>query len=482
MDRRRVLIFGGTTEGRLLVKYCSKNRIPAYVSVATEYGGKLLLEDCHIKNDRYIKILTGAMDSAQMQSWMKEHKTELVVDATHPYARNVTANIKAACESEDVRYLRCLREEEDAGREGIVCSTAGEAAKRLEETTGNILVTTGSNELEIFAGSKNLRERMFVRVLPSVKAVGKCEELGISGSRLICMQGPFSKEMNLAMLRHVNAAFLVTKEAGAAGGFKEKLQAAREWGASVVVIGRPEETGESFSAVLQELHLFSAEGAKQGRRVVLAGIGPGSAALMTQEVKAAVKSSDLLVGAPRMLKAAEEFLSIENGGDGGGMLPAMTAAYLARDVMEVLLRRGDWRQATVLHSGDSGFYSGAGKIAERLRECGYDLTVLPGISSVSYFASRLEVSYDDALLATVHGRDFDVCGALRAGGRSMFLLTGGKNGAGEICRRLTEDGYGDLYVAVGENLSYPDERITCKTAGELSGREFAPLSLVFIVP
>ena len=178
----KVLIFGGTTEGRILAEYCSENRIPAYVSVVSEYGRELL------KEDLYVRPLTGPMDAGQMRAFIADEAIELVVDATHPYARNATENIKSACRDTGTAYLRYLRntedERENAGDE--LFSTPEEAAKWLEETKGNIFVTTGSNELAAFAGTEKLKHRIFARVLPSSFAVGKCEELGITGKHLIC--------------------------------------------------------------------------------------------------------------------------------------------------------------------------------------------------------------------------------------------------------------------------------------------------------
>ena len=297
----KVLIFGGTTEGRILAEYCSENRIPAYVSVVSEYGRELL------KEDLYVRPLTGPMDAGQMRAFIADEAIELVVDATHPYARNATENIKSACRDTGTAYLRYLRntedERENAGDE--LFSTPEEAAKWLEETKGNIFVTTGSNELAAFAGTEKLKHRIFARVLPSSFAVGKCEELGITGKHLICMQGPFTKEMNAAMLRQTNAAYLVTKETGKAGGFDEKLEAARECGVSVIIIGHPKETGSGMNQIYSQLSRFSVRGTPFERReVLLAGIGPGSEALMTQEVREAIRNSDFLIGAPRMLKAA----------------------------------------------------------------------------------------------------------------------------------------------------------------------------------
>ena len=95
--------------------------------------------------------------------------------------------------------------------------------------------------------------RLYARVLSTEETFEICKELGFEGKQLICMQGPFSEEMNLAMLRHVDAKYFVTKESGKAGGFPEKVKAAKEAGTVLVVVGRPEEEGLALEEVFDEL-------------------------------------------------------------------------------------------------------------------------------------------------------------------------------------------------------------------------------------
>ena len=92
--------------------------------------------------------------------------------------------------------------------------------------TGNILIATGSKELHLYTAIEDYRERCFARVLSTGPSVAESVRLGFEGSHLIAMQGPFSTEMNLALLRQTEAAYFVTKETGRAGGFHEKLEAA----------------------------------------------------------------------------------------------------------------------------------------------------------------------------------------------------------------------------------------------------------------
>lgn len=254
-DRPAVLIFAGTTEGRLLAEHAENCRIPCFVSTATEYGKSL------VPDSAYVRCIAGRMDREEILHFMKEHKISLTIDATHPFAREVTENIKAACEKGGVPYVRCLRGEENDGEcsgdrqpEGaqiITVQSVEDAVEYLKGTEGNILITTGSRELKRYTEITDYKERCFARVLSTRETVEAAVELGFEGKHLIAMQGPFSLEMNQALLHQTGAKYFVTKESGRAGGFGEKAEAAKKAGAVLVVIGRPEEEGEDLEVVMQ---------------------------------------------------------------------------------------------------------------------------------------------------------------------------------------------------------------------------------------
>lgn len=237
-----ILIFAGTTEGRKLAEYAAEIGAACYVSTATEYGKEVLGEHPGIR------VLSGRMDEGQIEGFLEEKCIRLVIDATHPFARAATENIRAACERAEVRYVRCLREKgtADAGDRVVMADSVRQAVEYLKTTQGNILIATGSKELRLYTEIDGYQERCFARVLSTPEAVEESAKLGFQGRHLIAMQGPFSREMNLALLRYADAEYFVTKESGKAGGFEEKLEAAREAGAVPVVIGRPQETGEGM--------------------------------------------------------------------------------------------------------------------------------------------------------------------------------------------------------------------------------------------
>lgn len=230
-----VLIFAGTTEGRELVEaICAggKGTHQFFVSVATEYGKTLLPEGVP-----GIKLLAGCLETEEMEQVMRKSEITVVIDATHPYASEVSKNIKKASGRLDIPYHRLCRAPGMIGSDAVVVKNTSEAAAYLEKKAGPILLTIGSKELSAF---KELKERVYPRILPMPEMVEKATKMGFDPGKLICMQGPFTYDMNLAMLNQIGAAYLVTKESGTRGGFEEKAAAARAAGAELIVIGRPE--------------------------------------------------------------------------------------------------------------------------------------------------------------------------------------------------------------------------------------------------
>lgn len=236
----KILLFGGTDEGHKIAEYLAEKNIPSLVCVATEYGAKMLSEN--------IDVLQGRLNKEEMLELMKKHNFSLCIDATHPYADEVSRNIGAAAGEAEISLFRIVRRQAKTQAYRTFKSMS-EITEYLSYKKGNIFVTTGSKELSAFIP---LKERVFARVLPDAEVVKSCSVAGFSGKHLICMQGPFSAELNAAMLHEVDAKFLVTKESGSAGGFEEKIKAAHEVGAEVLILERPsEETGIDFNEIFE---------------------------------------------------------------------------------------------------------------------------------------------------------------------------------------------------------------------------------------
>ena len=235
----KLTIFSGTSEGHALCRFVSACGGCADVYVATDYGAAVM-EPMH-----GITVHEGRLDADAMAAVLDADT--LLVDATHPYAALVSENLRTACAQTGAQYERLLRPALDSGDVVTVPDTAA-AVEWLNAHPGRALLTTGSKELAVFTAVEGYRERLVARVLPSASVLEQCASLGFASAQIIAMQGPFSHEMNVALLRQTRADILVTKDTGKAGGFVEKLSAAREVGATVLVIARPcEEEGKTLS-------------------------------------------------------------------------------------------------------------------------------------------------------------------------------------------------------------------------------------------
>lgn len=511
----KVLLFGGTVEGRTVAEYLNENKIPAMVCVATEYGESLLPQG------EYLELSHDRLDEKQMEEKMLQMEDGLVIDATHPYAQVVTENIEAACERTGTAYLRVVRQESQRLEEEETITyvkSIREAVEYLEGTSGNILVTTGSKELASYTSLTDYQERIYARVLSLVEVVSSCASLGIEGKHLLCMQGPFSKEMNVALIHQFDIAWMVSKESGRAGGFLEKYQAAKETGCKMIVIGRPKEehgveleecigylkrrfvseenvtndakngitdtnadniesaenpeteSGKIQGTVAQESVTQETKEAAEdillGQKVSLVGIGMGTPDTLTQEGKQALESADLLIGARRMVE------HIKRPGQ------EVWTGYKPEEICAYIAAHPEHKNVAIALSGDVGFYSGAKKLLETLhRELPMvQKKVYCGISSMIYFCAKLETPWEDVHPVSLHGRECNLPGLLRIYGK-IFAIVGITDGIAKLCQKLQSYGMGDVRVEVGERLSYPEEKITRGYAWQLTELETDSLSV-----
>ena len=247
------LIFGGTSEGRELYASCREAGLPVMLSVATEYGRELAEQS---PEDGFVHA--GRMDEPAMEKFFREKGIARVVDATHPFAVEVSRNIKAACEACSLPYIR-YRREGGTYSGGWTCRDTAEAVRILETVPGNILLTTGSKELAAVSHVPGFSERFYARVLPSEESMRLCREAGLPGSHILGMQGPFSEEWNRLSIREWNIQVLVTKDSGKRGGFEEKLSAAQKEGIRALIIGRPPEEENALDSLESVLQYLSAQ-------------------------------------------------------------------------------------------------------------------------------------------------------------------------------------------------------------------------------
>lgn len=459
----KVILFGGTTEGKDMTEFLGASEIETLVCVATAYGATRLAEN------PYIRISDTRLDVEAMAELFNEEKPEVVVDATHPYAKEVTANIKAACAEVEIPYMRLSRQTDNPAdtENAIFVDSVDEAVKYLSDKEGRIFAATGSKELHKYTEIPDYKERVTARVLSTAGVAEECARLGFQGENLICMQGPFSKEMNIAMLKARGAKYLVTKVTGKAGGYDEKIQAAKEAGCICVIVGKPEsEEGDSFYTCKGKLcEMFGLAPAKHAS---LVGIGMGDQAVMTCAALAAVENANLIIGARRMVE------SVNTAGKD------ILIEYHSEKIAEYIDAHPEYDQVAVLLSGDTGFYSGAKKLTVALEETGCEVEVICGISSVSYFMSKIGHSWDDAVIVSNHGQATSLIPLIRDNYK-VFSILGKSDDIAVLANKLCYYGLENAKLYVGEKLSYPDEEILEGTVANFTEYENNPLAVVVIV-
>ena len=438
----KAIVFAGTTEGYALCEFLAENKVSVYACAATEYGGSLL------KENEFLHVSAGRLKTEDMEELFRKETPEIVLDATHPYAAEVTKNIRAACENTGVRYQRVLRPEGEKSETAVYVESTEKAAEFLCGTEGNIFLTTGSKELAKFTVIPDYKERLFARVLSIPSVISACAELGVEGKHLIGMQGPFSTEINEAMLRQYQCSYLVTKDTGLAGGFPEKMEACRRAGVIPVIIGRPlKEEGLS----LLEARVFLAKffGVSLSQKISLVGIGMGAEKTLTLEGKKAFEEAELLIGARRMTEA------VQKPGQ------AVLHEYRSEKIAEYIKAHPEYRTVAIALSGDVDG----------------NVEVICGISSVVYFMAKIGLSWDDAKIVSAHGRDCNLVSLIR-NNRKVFSILGTEDGVAALASKLVDYNMGDVTLYVGENLSYDQEKIFHDKAENLTEYHGDALSVV----
>lgn len=441
----KAVIFAGTTEGYELCRFLSENNVLVHACAATEYGGSLFAENA------FLKVHADRMDTEEMIEMFRKVQPDIVLDATHPYAAQVTKNIRTACEYAGFPYMRVLRQQGKKQGEAVYVESTQKAVQFLEQTKGNILLTTGSKELPIFTTLTDYKNRIYARVLSLPSVLDICRKCGIEGKHLIGMQGPFTKELNAAMLRQFQCTYLVTKDSGTEGGFQEKIDAALMCGVVPVIIGRPVQE-EGVSVLQCKKTLLSLFHINRKPHITLLGIGMGTEDTLTVQGKTALRKAELLIGASRMIEAVK--------------LPHhhVVCEYRSDQIVTYIKEHPEYENIVIALSGDVGFYSGAKKLLDQLDG---KTEVICGISSVAYFMAKIGLSWDDAVLKSAHGRNANLISLIRHN-RKVFAILGKEEMVSELAKELCRYGMEEVMLYVGEKLSYEDEKIVSRPAKELT--------------
>lgn len=232
-----ILVMSGTADGREIVRELHQRGAKVLTTVATPYGEGLFkaMGLGHL-------CVKGRLDGGALIRFIDENQVDTIIDATHPYAVNASRNAMRACKEKGVRYIRFQRETTPLPESPLIhrVRDVDEAVDAADRLGSRILLTTGFNSVRDFVRLQDDgRHELIVRILPVPEHIKRCIETGIKPWHILALQGPFSKEFNIANFREYRIDVVVTKDGGQEAKTLEKVEACLETGIPIVIIQRP---------------------------------------------------------------------------------------------------------------------------------------------------------------------------------------------------------------------------------------------------
>ncbi|AYR24986.1 precorrin-3B C(17)-methyltransferase [Herbaspirillum rubrisubalbicans] len=235
LPQQAVWVFAGTSDGNALAAELAGQGRRVVVSTATDYGGELARDDCP-----GAVVWSGRQGVEARRQALRDSQAWVLVDATHPFAVQMSQQLMRLSQELGIAYLRYERPGELAADDPHSCADMQEAAGKAIAMGRRIFLATGSKDLASFLHAPGAPARQwFARVTADPDFIGRALELGLPRAHLCAMQGPFSQGFNEALWRDWGIDCVVTKDSGEAGGYRAKLEAARALGIPLLTVRRP---------------------------------------------------------------------------------------------------------------------------------------------------------------------------------------------------------------------------------------------------
>lgn len=228
-NQRNIWLIGGTSNAVEIAKMLVALNCCVTITVTTDYGA-------HLASVMGATVLKGTLSPAEMQQLIESENIDLIIDASHPFATEVSMNAMEVARKLNVAYWRFERKQ-TRFENALYVDSYEKAIEYLQAQSGKILLTTGSKYVHKF--SVLGVDRLLARVLSTSESVKLCEEAGLKASHIIAMHGVGTVAFNVALIQTFIIKFLVTKDSGDEGGMVEKMEAATQAGAQVIIIQRP---------------------------------------------------------------------------------------------------------------------------------------------------------------------------------------------------------------------------------------------------
>lgn len=249
-----VLVIAGTMDAKQIIDKLYKIGEKVTVMVTTKLGSEL------VDHKDSIDIYQGKINKVSIIDIIDKVQPKCVIDASNPFAVDISRNVISACKLKEIPYIGFLSEKATyKGYDIVRVKNYEEGCERIQEYEGNIILTVGSKKIETFTKISDYQNRVYIRVLPDWMVLKKCEKLGFNSRNIMAMKGPFNEELNVEMFKYCNASVLVTKDSGNTGGVIEKINAARRLGIKIIMIDRSDENYENKTTSIEEIIEFVEE-------------------------------------------------------------------------------------------------------------------------------------------------------------------------------------------------------------------------------
>ena len=227
MINTMILVFGGTTEGRVAAKVLDESGATYYYSTRSDTQDIQLVHGNHI---------SGAMEEPEMVALCKEHNIRLIIDAAHPFAVNLHRNVIDIAKQIGVPIIRYDRIYPPHDDDFVWCKDYDDAISQMKaHDVSHLLALTGVNTIAKLRDFWESHECWF-RILNRDESLAGAQKAGFSTDHLVY----YEKDDTAALIERLHPQAIITKESGLSGGFTEKVEAAKQAGVKVFVVERPD--------------------------------------------------------------------------------------------------------------------------------------------------------------------------------------------------------------------------------------------------
>lgn len=229
----------GTSDATKVIKFLSQDENNYILATTvTDYGGKIA------ESAGATEVIMHALKEEDFIELIKEKNIDILIDATHPFAAVATETAIESSEKAGIKYIRYERASTVLPESDLIHNVesfeegAVKSRELIEDTDGKLMHLAGVLNLGKITEVVG-PEKVVPRVLPNNFSITKTHDTGVPAENIIAMQGTYTKEFNMALMKEYNISAIITKESGESGGAENKINAALELGIPVVLIRRP---------------------------------------------------------------------------------------------------------------------------------------------------------------------------------------------------------------------------------------------------